>query len=279
MNPVASILTADLHPDPVVILRDDDTGFHTTPAMLDQVYGKVWERGWTVALAVIPAHQGATRVRFRRGHPYDPGVPPRYRGDPTNRSILENSELVAYLNDKVDAGLVQIVLHGFNHAFYEFESDDEPLLRTKLTDGLSILHDCFPQAAIGFFVAPYDRVSPTAIRLLDEFKLSFCTASFNLPRAGLLALPPYQHATLSNGKHVYTCDEYLFHRLSDPAQSGQLSATRLADHVFAPTMIFANHYWMFYKNWAEPNLPLLNEWYATIDRIADSGRRVTRFGA
>ncbi|PJF33225.1 MAG: hypothetical protein CUN49_19100, partial [Candidatus Thermofonsia Clade 1 bacterium] len=94
----------------------------------------------------------------------------------------------AFLNRKAQQGLVEICLHGYTHAYHEFASRDADLLATKVRAGLAMLRDAFPAAEIRTFIAPYDVVSPEAIRAVLDAELDLCTASKNLAEAP--DLPP-----------------------------------------------------------------------------------------
>ena len=101
---------------PTIIIRDDDTSYFTAPQRLETVYGRLWDAGIPVCLAVIPQVYGDTRVYWTDGNPHDPGIPPAYRGTGKTYSILDNPELCAFLNQKIAAGLVEVCLHGNTHS-------------------------------------------------------------------------------------------------------------------------------------------------------------------
>jgi hypothetical protein len=100
-----------------VIVRDDDISFFTSPDLLERVYGRLWSRHKPVCLSVIPAQNSNVRIDYRPGKPFDPSIPPGYRGQDHDHTILNNRELCAYLNEKARQGLVEICLHGYSHSY------------------------------------------------------------------------------------------------------------------------------------------------------------------
>ena len=247
-----------------VIIRDDDTSFFTTPQMLDAVYGRLWEAGIPVSLAVVPAVRGDTRILYREDHPYDPGIPPRYRGDSMLHPITDNAELCAYLNEKITAGLVEICLHGYTHSYYEFESDDADLITQKLTDGRAILGQAFPTAQINTFIAPYDKISPIALNLLFDAGYTVCTLPKTLEPFPEYAINGgYQQFTAPNGCPLYTAAEYLFNHRDDPVTIYEISQQRLQEE---PLWILVNHYWAFFYDWDQPTA-VYEQWQRFLDAL------------
>ncbi len=248
-----------------LIIRDDDTSFFTTPALLDQIYGQLWAHSLPVCLAVIPAQNANTRVLHRADQRYDPSIPPHYRGIEQNFLITDNHELCAFLNDKISAGLVEIMLHGYSHSHYEFMSDDAEELQQKLTAGLAILKSAFPAATTQIFIAPYDKVSAVALELILGMGLSLCTHSNNLAALpGQAATHGYTCQTLPTGKRLYTCDEYLFDLTRPAADSLANARQRLQSE---PLVIVANHYWNYFYDWNGVNQPLMAVWQTFIQEM------------
>jgi peptidoglycan/xylan/chitin deacetylase (PgdA/CDA1 family) len=264
------------------IIRDDDTSFFTQPEQLETIYGRLWERNIPVCIAVIPAQRADVRVQHRPGTPYDPGIPPQYRGQDREFPVTANRELCAFLNEKAREGLVEIVLHGYSHEYMEFvlpdkfTVDDEHRIAKKLVEGRQMLSETFPDARIKTFIAPYDRISQRAVGMVLGFGFNLCTASSNLAEISWLAeMGPYQIREVGPGELVYTCDEYLFtHR--DPPQDCLANARERLQT--ASTLIVGNHYWCFYYDWGEVNAAMLECWYQFLDTLlAQSERRITTF--
>lgn len=259
-----------------LIIRDDDTSYFTPPEKLEAIYSPLWARNLPVCLAIIPALRCDVRVLSREGAPYDPSIPPERRGDSNAYPIADNRALCAFLNDKIQRGLVEICLHGYAHSYHEFAASDSSLLAAKVRDGLAALHEAFPSADIRTFIAPYDVMSPQAIQVVLEAGLSLCTASRNLDGLpDLPALPPYAAARLPSGTRLFTCDEYLFHH-RDSAENC-LANARERLHS-AETFILSNHYWSFFHDWqdAHTHSGLLEAWH-TFAAEAMQARHITTF--
>src|SRR5689334_7914149 len=160
-----------------LIFRDDDTSFFTSPAMLEAIYEPLWERNIPVCLAVIPAHYANSIINGE----VDPNVAPQYRGQDQEFQVSDNHEICFFLNNLVDQGLVEICLHGYNHNYPEFQTDDEAVIRQKLTDGQRILEATFPKADIKTFLIPYDAISATALQLIVDAGYNTCIDPRNIP--------------------------------------------------------------------------------------------------
>jgi len=254
------------------IIRDDDTSFFTSPALLEAVYGQLWAHNIPVCLSVIPAQRADARVKHRPGEPLDPGIARKYRGQAKEFSILDNRDLCGYLNAQASVGLVEIVLHGYAHEYMEFVTDDAALIERKLTEGKRILQEAFPDAPIRAFIAPYDHLSPTALNLVFEHGLNLCTASENLTG---MPVDPYRAYCWDDDHKLFVCDEYLFTHRDDPEAC--LSNARLRLQT-AETLIVANHYWCFFYDWEGPKDDLLAAWYQFADELRNQpDRPITTF--
>lgn len=251
---------------PKIIFRDDDSSYFTPPQRLEAIYGRLWEAGLPVCLAVIPMVYADTRVYWTDGNPHDPSIPPPFRGRDECFSILDNRELCDFLNEKAAAGLVEICLHGYRHSFYEFITHDRALIRRKLERGRALLNEAFPAADVRTFVAPYDRLSPAAIEELIAAGFHISTRSLNL--APLPALPQIAGqgaAAIRGGQMLFVCDDYMFTHKGDPAQSLVRARAAMAGGELT---IICNHYWMFYHPWRDrPNAPDYAAWNRLLDEV------------
>ncbi|MDW8297755.1 MAG: DUF2334 domain-containing protein [Anaerolineae bacterium] len=259
-----------------LIIRDDDTSYFTPSEKLEAIYGNLWAQNIPVCLAIIPSLRCDVRVLHRQGAPYDPNIPPEHRGDANAYPVTENRSLCAFLNSKVQQGLVEICLHGYTHDYHEFASRDSALLAAKVRDGLTLLHEAFPAAEVRTFIAPYDVMSPEAIRVVLDAGLGLCTASANLTALpDVPHLPPYAAASLSNGIRLFTCDEYLFHHRESAEQCLANARRRLQS---ADVFIISNHYWSFFYDWqsADTHSELLKAWHAFAAQAIEQ-RHVTTF--
>ena len=264
---------------PTIIFRDDDTSYFTAPQRLEAIYGRVWEAGLPVCLAVIPSICGDTRVYWSDGNPQDPGIPPEYRGKTEKFPVSDNRELCAFLNDKAAAGLVEICLHGYTHTFYEFITHDRALIRRMLDAGMALLERAFPAAPIRTFMPPYDRISPIALEELIARGLNISTRSLNLaPVPQLPQISGFAAEEIRTGQKLFVCDDYLFSHKRDPAESLRLARTALARNDLT---IVCNHYWTFFHPWrAQPNRPDYTAWNAFLDEALKRDKyEVTSFSA
>jgi hypothetical protein len=255
------------------IIRDDDISFFTTPDLLEAVYERVWERRIPVCLSVIPAHRANVRVR-RRGLPYDPNIPPKFRGRDQTFPITDNPALCAYLRERAREGLVELVLHGYSHDWHEFATEDVPLLRQKLDDGLALLRQAFPDVPIRAFVAPYDVISLVALELVLERGLDVCVNPASLDRSPLYTgLGSYHGYHLPSGRKLFTAHEYYF-LWSRPADACyNLAMSRLDQE----TLVVINHYWMFNHNWHGQNVEMVEKWHRYLDALLAQPRHFTTF--
>lgn len=255
------------------IVRDDDTSFFSSPQLLERIYGRLWDAGYPVCLAVIPAQQGNVRVLHREDQRFDPSIPPQYRGADQSHLLIDNPELCAYLNEKARAGLVEIMLHGYAHSYHEFKSDDVDAIRRKLVGGKTLLQQAFPDAKIRTFIAPYDTLSKTALELVLEHGFNLCTHSDNLkPFPPLARMDSYQARRLPGGLAMFTCDEYLF---TDKATPQTCLNNALQRHDSEELLILANHYWTFYNDWAGELPAMHRHWDAFLDVLLAEREIVT----
>ncbi|MBC8171440.1 MAG: DUF2334 domain-containing protein [Anaerolineae bacterium] len=251
-----------------IIFRDDDTSFFTTPAMLEDIYEPLWERNLPVCLSVIPAHLG--NIVLWDGT-FDPNVAPQYRGVDKNFSVADNPEICAFLNNMAKQGLVEICLHGFNHEYPEFGSEDEARLRQKLTEGRALLEQTFPDAPINTFIIPYDKVSKPALHLLLDSGYHTCVDPHNIPTDSSYAGAPfYRTRQLDNGAKFFTSGGAGYHNNIDEWREA------LTDP--AATLVIINHYYMFYDNFGTVRAPMLAGWRSAANELLDEyAAHVTTF--
>jgi hypothetical protein len=95
---------------PSFSIRDDDTSFFTTPNELDTVYGPYWGK-IPISLATVPFSSPV-----HRGMSFNPA----YSAD-SEMPLGENKVLTDWLIDKVKSGQVEIMLHGYNHAYRQIK--------------------------------------------------------------------------------------------------------------------------------------------------------------
>ena len=100
-----------------LIIRDDDISYWTSVEEVDSKYRDYFERGIKISFAVIPC---ASKM-------YNLGdISTFYQDQDNSKWIGDNIDLVKYLKEKINKGLVEIMLHGYNH-LYNFKSFDKKL--------------------------------------------------------------------------------------------------------------------------------------------------------
>jgi len=133
--------------------------------------------------------------------------------------------------------------------------------------GMLTLNQAFPNADIKTFIAPYDRISPVAIKeVLQERMMNLSTMSTNL-----VSMPEFQqikghgYTKLGESQWLYICDEYFYSHRDDPQESLQQIRASLAEHELTTIV---NHYWMFYYDWKDnPNEDIMTSWNQLLDEV------------
>lgn len=261
-----------------VIIRDDDIGAFTDPAMLETIYQPLWDAGQPVCLGTIPAQRSDVRVLRRPGAPYDPSIAVSQRGQPEAHPISNNTPLIDFLREKTTAGLAEVCLHGYEHRYMEFMSGDDDVFSQRLQQGKSLLQSALPEADIHSFIAPYDRVSAIAFQQIINAGFNFCIASEMLTSLpGYAHIGTYEQNPLPGGRSLYTCDEYIFTHRDDPQKCLATARERLE---MLDLLVIANHYWMFFYDWQEVNTAMLAAWHTFVDElITRDDVRITTFAA
>jgi peptidoglycan/xylan/chitin deacetylase (PgdA/CDA1 family) len=247
-----------------IIIRDNDISAFASPAHLERIYGRLWQAGVPLSLGIIPQPRGDVRLLDESAQPYDPSIPPQYRGSNKPYKLRENKILCSYLNEMARVGLVEICLHGYQHSYHEFDSDDETLLSQKIEEGKGELESAFPDAEIRTFIAPYDKLSPSAFNLLVDYGFHICTSSASLKGTDYAFMDDYSRHDMPNEQKLFTACEFFFRHDASPEASLAFARQRLAEHNF---LIISNHYWAFYYDWASISQPLLAAWNSYVDEV------------
>lgn len=174
-----------------LIIRDDDLSYWTKPEDIEKVYKPLFDRKIKISFATIPF---AVQM-FNAGN-FDTF----YQDENSAMPLGENKEIVEYLKEKIDDGLVEIMLHGYNH-LYSFECDgviksatkehlqkprelhkkinflgeynyqDYQTLYKKTKEGKEYLEYIF-QVKIANFVPPSNQISADGVRAVVENDLN-----------------------------------------------------------------------------------------------------------
>jgi hypothetical protein len=132
-----------------VILRIDDIDTTTTPGELRRVYEPCWARDIPACLSITPA----------------PG-----EGD-----VRENGSLVAFLDRLWRDGLVELLLHGWQHAYGELASGSTDQIRARIEAGLAVLRGAWPGIPIRVLVPPHEHLSLAGLEAARQLSLDVCT--------------------------------------------------------------------------------------------------------
>lgn len=112
-----------------LIIRDDDLSYWTNPDDIEKIYKPLFDRKIKISFATIPF---AVQM-FNAGN-FDTF----YQDENNSTAIGENQDIVDYIKEKIDDGLVEIMLHGYNH-LYSFECDG--VIKTATKENLQKLRD------------------------------------------------------------------------------------------------------------------------------------------
>jgi predicted deacetylase len=145
-----------------IALRDDDTCYFTAPESLERVYHDVWDRV-PVCLATVPRAIGYERA----------GIPREHWRSGEAFPLVQNRELVPFLEDAIARRRVTIALHGYTHQDYaggfEFQAAPDP--ERRLRHGLSELRETLG-APISVFVPPHNALSKRGLEAVSAARLN-----------------------------------------------------------------------------------------------------------
>ena len=173
-----------------IIIRDDDLSYWTTPDEIEKVYKPFFNKKIKISFATIPF----SVQMFNAGN-FD-----TFYQTIEEKSIGENKKIVEYIKEKIDDGLVEIMLHGYNH-LYSFECEgviktatkenlEEPrklnkkinflgeynyqdyeILNKKTKEGKEYLEDIF-KIKIKNFVPPSNQIGKVGIKAIINNNLN-----------------------------------------------------------------------------------------------------------
>ncbi|MFQ6060656.1 MAG: DUF2334 domain-containing protein, partial [Thermoplasmata archaeon] len=100
---------------------------------------------------------------------FDPLIPPSFRGEEKNFSVIQNEKLCLFLHRLRTERKADVMQHGFTHGRIderaEFEHSSESFLKSILLKGDSILKK--GGFSPNVFVPPYERLSPSGWRAVS----------------------------------------------------------------------------------------------------------------
>lgn len=149
-------------------IRDDDTSFYTRPEELEAVYGPYFG-SVPISLAVVPYSVPGYRERTVGAT----------KADAIEMPLGENAVLVAWLRDRVAAGHVEVMLHGFSHLYRkigdrwvgEFGWKPEAQLCEEAQRGKSYLEGLL-NTRIRVFVPPSNYIAKAGVRAIRQAGLN-----------------------------------------------------------------------------------------------------------
>ena len=246
----------------ILLLRDDDINFFTSPDQLLEVYGFLFSYNIPINFSVIPAiNPSATTESIDFGkESYEPFIPKQTAGIDKEFPLSDNSEIKSFFSSFY--GKYDILLHGFNHKSidgnYEFDSQDKKKVFQKITNGLEIIDSVFhthPKT----FVAPQDQYSKVTLECLEKQFNFFSLGWIDRKKLPLLSLPAYllmklrKRNFLNIGKLVLTehpgCIFSQFRKTTH-----EISKLDAYIEKYDFTVIVVHH-WEFYKENGKLDLP------------------------
>lgn len=248
-----------------VILRDDDTSALTPVSCLERLYRPFLDRGLPVNLATIPLVNPQVRLPDGRREQF---APPGAAHLTAPAPIGSNPELLRYLHGHDGFRIVQ---HGFHHDYFEFDSQDAGEVARRLDEGTRLLKEA------GFahpttFVAPYDKLSRTSMRLAAERFKVVSTGWFELERLPMLWWPAYVLRKLLRRAHWQVRQTAL---LSHPGclLSHRRPYDRMLDTVRQAIArnrltVLVTHWWEYFPE-GRPDEAFINVLHRTAEMLAN----------
>jgi|GEM_PF-5850214 len=230
-----------------VVILDDGVSYFTNPTHLHKVYGRFWDAGVPISIAMTPAIRGDVKSE-NDSTQYFGGIHKDKQGQHQPFKLSDNTKLCDYLNVMADQRLVEICVRGYNGTIDEFDSDDDVLLQQKIEVGLSVITQSLPDAAITTFVLPQHSYSPTAVELLSEYDFNIC-----LPAKDKSA---FQMKDITDSRKSFT---YPLMEELDPGTPG----AQIDSHDF---FILRHHYWMVYDD-NQVNESRYANWQSLVDNL------------
>ena len=237
-----------------VVILDDSISYFTDPSHIQAVYGKFWDEGIPICLAISPALRGNVRSP-EDSETYYGAIPQNKQGNPDPFKVTDNKKLCNYLNVMAEQRLVEICIRGYNGNVDEFDTDDDVLLQQKIEDGKSMMESAFPAAEINTFVLPEKKYSNTAIQLLTEYDFSIC--SYSAPDA------PFIKSAMENSRTHFSYSDIVLR------ENDNFDIPALARIDTQSFIVIRQNYWIFYDNQQNINQALFDEWKKLVKDMLD----------
>ncbi|MCE3238507.1 MAG: uncharacterized protein K0R24_1488 [Gammaproteobacteria bacterium] len=236
-------------------IRDDDTSFFTKPEGLEEVYSPYWGIV-PISLAVVPFS-----VPEHRGHRFSP----LYDAE-DEVPLGENNLLVNWLKPKINKGDIEIMLHGYNHRYQQYnnkwvgEFGWKPKLQLiqEVAEGKTYLETLL-ETKIRVFVPPSNTIGTAGIYAIRRhglhlsgvmgrggdrpFSVDYLLAYFKRWAWRLYYKEPYPYP-LSYGGHT----ELIAHALTPSSNINNLIFSLERCAKLNTSFVLATHYWEFSEN-------------------------------
>lgn len=191
------------------VIRDDDPNYFTDPSELESAYADLPD-DIPVSYAVVPFH----------GCTHSPAIPEEHWSGDTEYPLAENEELVTYLREGLCRGDLDVMLHGYNHVYYddgpEFVAGDG--LRGRIRRGREHL-ELLLDTEISVFVPPNNSFSRDGLNAVKDAEMAtfYYPTPFDRPRRPTVAFVTardlwfkYRHKT--GGPGAFLADANRFWR-------------------------------------------------------------------
>lgn len=255
-----------------IAIRDDDACFFTDASRFALVHSPLLDKGIPLNLSAIPFVSANVRLRHTklRGE-YEPFIPPQYSGKAACFPIGDNKALV---NLARRHPRVQIVQHGYSHAYVdgerEFEITDAARIAKMADAGADILEKTFG-ARPAFFVSPWDRISRTAFRVLAK-RFEGISAAWisrqNVPPRWLLkyALKKIRRRNyiVVGGALILEHASCLLTKFKPPGETRDRLMRHLEKHDY---VTLVTHHWEFFNEDGSPNAALISGYHEIIAEL------------
>lgn len=256
------------------ILRDDDTSYFTSPAMLEMLYARLWSHNIPVCLGVIPAHAGNIWITTPERAYYDPNIPTRYQTDQaTLYPLADNQELCTFLSRMAAQGLIEVCLHGYTHQWLEFAVSDKDTLRRNAMLGLAVLQDALPDVVINTFLAPYEALSVEAVELMIDAGWNVPIQPDQFTDTTFGAMERMRCHTTKHGAKVFTGPNL------DLLVSPEHTIEKLVEMQESDSVIVGMHHlYQYFEDYGDPLHLRVAEWDRLTQRLCSEYKdRITTF--
>lgn len=237
-----------------LVILDDSVTYFTHPAHLQQVYGRLWDAGIPIAVAVTPAQLGMIDLA-QPAQRILAAIPPQARGQRRSYKLADNAALCRYLNVLTQQRLVEIVLRGYHGTWDEFASDDDILLNQKIEEGIAEIQQAIPDAKITTVVLPEQHASTTALTLLGSYGVNAVTYAPQMCAKRVL---------LNQHCQRFHYGDPLFSPHGQPATQLDRAIEQLAQYEF---LLLRQVYWAFFYDWQDQPNPAKFAWDTFIDEL------------